>query len=264
MTGLNLPDVLPGNESQVVSGIVSVIHSDGSVDLSLAGGSAVNVPVLASYTPQTGDPVLAIRVSDANLVVLGGIKTSNTTTAPFNTRTALKWNVYPAPVSGPTIPNPLTINAVSSGSYRSSDKWGGRSYPVQGAYVATYGYYKGAFFYGSGAFDDLKGKTVTKITFTAGRKNEGGVISNVPVHVALHSHTSRPSGAPNYVTGAKNIGKLDRNQTDTFDLPDDWGQKLVDGKARGVGFLRLSTSDYSIYKGQPDGASQGRLVISWR
>lgn len=265
MTGLNLADVLAGGDSQpVLTATVIKLWPDGSVDLALLGGTASNVPVLASYTPQNGDPVLVLRVSDANLVVLGGIRTANTTTAPFNTRTSLKWNVYAAPVSGPVVPNPLTIDAVSSGSYRSADKWGGRNYPVQGAYVSTYGYYQGAFFYGSGAFSDLRGKTVTKITWTVGRKNDGGVISNVPVYAALHSHTSRPSGAPNYTTGAKNIGVLDRNQTDTFTLPDDWGQKLVDGKARGIGMLRLSTSNYSIYKGTSDGASQGRIQIYWK
>lgn len=261
---LNLADVLSASPDSIISATVTAINADGTVTLAVLGGSAYSVPVLASYTPQTGDPVLAMRVTSANLVVLGGIRTANATTAPFNSRTAMKWNVYPTIVSGPTAPNPFTVNAVSSGSYRSSDKWGGRNYPAQGAYLSQYGYYQGAFFYGSGAFADIRGKTVTKITWTVGRKNEAGVISNVPVYAALHSHVVRPGGAPNFTTGGRKIGVLDRNETDTFTLPDSWGQALVDGTAKGIGFLKLSTSNYSVYKGVPDGASQGRIVITWR
>ena len=255
---LTLADLFSSDDNSVIVGQIENINEDGTVDLTIAGGTVADVPVLGTYTPQSGEVVVALRQNAAALLVLGAVRRSNATTVNFETRFKTVWNVT---ASSTASSGTLTVDPVSASAYRSSDGWGGRAAAVQGAYVTRWGYYHGAYFYGAGAFNSVRGRRATSATIKLKRANTGGTISNVPVYIALHAHDTRPGGAPVYTTGAKRIGVLDRDESATFTLPTSWAQLLLDGRAKGVGVLRDTTADYSIYAAPS--SSNGRVVINW-
>lgn len=240
--------------------VVKSVNSDGTVDISMAGGAALSAQVLSSYSPSPGEPVVVARVGESLLVVLGSLRAANPSSVTFSSVTALKWNVLPALSS---TANPLDIAAVSAGAWRSSDGWGGRTAPSQGAALSQDGYFYGAFFYGSGAFNDLLDKNITGLSLTLTRTSSGGSTGTVPVYAALHSSITRPSGAPGFVTSPILIGRLAPGGSGTFVLPSDWGNRLAQGTARGVGLLRLTTDDYANFASPASDPTSGKLTFSW-
>jgi len=239
------------------------VYADGTVDLNLGGGRIFGpVNVLDTYTPTTGALVSIMTYPNGQKIVLGSLRTANATTQRETVALAFPFNVLPGTSS---VANPYVVPAAASGSWRSADGWAYLGGTVaQGAYSTAYGYYKGCWFYGDGAFDALAGRTVTRVALTVERESAGGVAGAQMHTAALHAHGTQPGGEPTFVSEGRDIGSLAWGAAAEFDLATVWGQALVDGAAHGVGLLRMASGNGNYSLCQPAGvSSSGQLRIWW-
>lgn len=264
MTDLTLRDALtaPDSDLLVSAAVVTAIYADGTADIDLGGGRRVKAcPVLASYTPATGDNVQALRRDSSSWLVLGATRLSNATTVSVGNSLSFPYNVNPAPVS---VANPFVVSATRTASWRNNEGWY-LTEPRQGSYSTTYGYHRGLYFYGANAFAPLAGTTVTRVRIHLARQSSGGSGGGVPNYLAPHVHATQPSGEPIFTTSsATNVGSLAWGASGDFDLPVAYGQALVNGTAKGIGHLYLGTTYYSILQSLAADASVGRLTIYWK
>lgn len=91
-----------------------------------------------------------------------------------------------------------TITSTSGDTYRKTvyNNWKGDGTVRQGTW--GYGNCVGCWFFGS-KISNYKGKNVSKIVITITRSS-GGYSSAVGLKLRLHNHSSRPSGAPSFVS----------------------------------------------------------------
>lgn len=248
------------------TGVVNAVNGDGTVDLSFLGGVAANVPVLSStYTPASGDIVQVMRRGPGSLLVLGVMRSANVTATKVSSSAQLVWNIAAPSTADPggASSGVYTYRPTQTSSYRSETGWNGTSdFVAQGAWETRWGYYQGCFFYGNGAFSNLKGRKVTRIRIALRRLSGSGVYAAEPISIYLTKNTVRPRGAPLYLSKVS-TPKLATGATDTFDLPVSAGQALADGRAYGLGIRDNSRSNYLRLAGRADWADAGLLTISW-
>lgn len=244
----------------IIGATITEISSDGTATVDLGGGRLVpGCRVLAAYAPAPGDSVEVVRRDDSTFLILGAVRTSNVTTVDVAGSITLAWNVQPAYVE-PADTGTKVVNCADTHSCRSGD-WE-RDEIYQGAYLPSYGYWRGCYFYGN-AFGSLVGKRCTRIRITISRKAEGGIAGEEDVYLAPHVHASRPGSSPIFKAAAVKVGTLSWGETGTFDLPVSWGQGLINGTMRGFGHIRDSTSTYAIFNSLAGDPASGRLTIDW-
>lgn len=244
----------------IIGATVTDIAADGTVTVDLGGGRLVpGCRVLASYSPATGDNVEVVHRDDSTFLVLGAVRNSNVTTVDVASSITLAWNVLPAYVEAAQTGS-KTVSAIDTHSGRSG-KWE-RDEIYQGAYVPSYGYWRGCYFYGN-AFGSLVGKRCTRIRIFVSRRSEGGVAGPEDIYIAPHAHATRPSGSPVWKAGATRVGSLSWGAEGWFDLPVSWGQGLINGTMRGFGHIKDSTSTYAIFNSVQSVAASGRLIVDW-
>ena len=102
----------------------------------------------------------------------------------------------PAPT--PITTKVTTIKSNSGDTYRRTvyNNWKKDNTVRQGDY--GYGDCDGCWFFGT-QFNQFKDKNISKIELIITR-NSGGVHAAVPIVVKTHNYTSRPSGAPSFIT----------------------------------------------------------------
>lgn len=255
------------------SAIVNAVNADGSVDLNYLGGIAQSVPCLSTYSPSSGDIVKVIRTGPASLLVIGTVRVSATTSGTVSSDYVMAANVAPVPSSsggGGTVSGTsgtTTVRPTTTGSWRKGDGWGSRDFLGQGYYPSSswLGSYQGAAFYGSGAFNFLKGRTVTRVRIYLKRNTGSGVFGGQTVYIWTHKNATRPSGGP-YWLGTKALATPSMAVGDTlvYDLPVSVGAQLASGYARGFGLHHDSTSQYLQMTGLSGYSDSFRLDISWR
>lgn len=251
------------------SAIIQAVNVDGTVDLSYLGGTALNVPVVSTYTPTSGDVVQVLRRGPASLIVLGAMRTANPGGGTVASDLVMLWNVDAVPgaiTGGGTIGSSgvLTVMPYTAGSYRRVDGWGTPTIR-QGAYFSSVqlGYYQGAWFYGNNAFTQLKGRTVTRVRIYLSRRTGSGVFGAEPIYLYSHKNATKPSGAPYYLSRLASP-RLAVGASVVYDLPISFGEQLRSGYAKGVGIKNNSTADYLALESTSEYANSGRLDISWR
>ena len=108
-----------------------------------------------------------------------------------------------------------------------------------------YGDCNGAWFFGT-QFEEVKGKTITKVTITVTRGSGVGYSSAVSHVFQAHSHSSRPSGMPNYTSCNKTLS-LAWGETGTVTITDtDILNGISAGTIKGFGIKSAYTnSNYS-------------------
>jgi hypothetical protein len=267
-----LLDILAGitaDDDAPRSGVITGVNTDGTVSLAYLGGTVNNVLVLSTYTPTTGDVVQVMRRGPASLLVIGSYRTTNTAGGSVASDFVIAYNVdaVPSTISGGGTAGStgtLTVMPVNAGSYRRIDGWA-HSDVRQGSYFTSVqlGYYHGGWFYGSTAFNSLKGRTITRIRIYLSREGGAGNFAAEPIHLYTHKNPTRPSGDI-YFMGAISSPKLAVNATGIFDLPLSIGRQLQSGYAKGIGLLHNSTADYLVLSSIASYANSGRLDISWR
>ena len=265
-----LRDALGGPDGYglIVTAEITNVYSDGTVTLDLGDDRTVDsCPVLAPYVPAVGGVVQAMRRDASSFLVLGAIVTSATTTVDVSRSWGIGYKVLAQPTgsAGGDTTGSLTKNAIATSSWRNNEGWSKYpSDPLQGAYSSTWGYYRGLYFYGAGAFDSLRGRHCTRARIYVVRDNHGGIAGPERQWLAPHAHATRPSGAPVFTAGAANAGSVAWSSGAYLDLPISMGQALMDGRAKGIGHLYLGTADYSIGVGVGRNSLSGRIILDWK
>ena len=255
----------PDSDELAPSGTITGVSADGTVAVDFGGGRVISsCEVLASYTPASGDSVRVMRAGPASWLVLGTVRTSNPTTVDVTASLSFPFNVTPAAPSGAA--SPLVVPAATIRSYRDNEGWSGAAESnnaAQGAYSTRYGYYRGCYFYGAGAFTGLAGRTCTSLTIRLARTGSAGIAGGENIWLAPHTHDGIPAGAPYFPVSPVNVGQLAWNGTGTFTLPVAWGQALIDGVYKGIGHRFLGTSDYAVFKGLAADSLSGQISLGW-
>lgn len=255
----------PASSPKVPSARIHRVLADGHVDLDFGGGRIIDaVSVLAPYVPATGRIVSVLTYPDGQMLVLGETRTANATTQRETVALAFPFNVLPGAAA-----NPLVVPTTATGGWRSTDGWGSAGSrpipldaPAQGRLDTARDFYRGAWFYGVGAFAAAAGRKSGAPTFHWSSGSSGYPVT---VYLALHAHETRPDGGLTWVTGAMAFGPFALSSSGDVTLPAEWGQMLLDGRAKGVGMLYLSTGTgaYAVQKGRSADVNSGRLSIPW-
>lgn len=269
-SALSLSRVLtpPDTTAPVVAATIASVSSDGTVIVDFGGGRKSGAcRVLSAYTPTFGDVVEVMRRDAGSWLVLGSVRSSNTTTQNGALIVRTPYNVLPS-VGG--VSNPLTVSVSATGSWRQADGWGSSYMPTtdavaQGAYSPISTYYYGCYFYGSGAFASLAGRRCTSLTIRVHRLGSGGTSAATQQVIGPHVHPTQPGGAPSFPWGAQNVGSLAWNATSTLTLPSSWGDLLISGQAAGLGHLLLAwgNGNQSYAAGKAADSLTGQLSIGW-
>lgn len=248
---------------------ITQVNDNGTVTIDLGGGQLVpNTVVILSYVPVIGAVVEVFNRDDTHWVVLGPRRVSNPPSQSYVAEWMVAYDVWPVP-SGAA--NPLVVSAGATGSWRDVDGWGSSTLPTtdtvaQGAYTSRYGYYRGCYFYGAGAFSNyLQGKRCTRLRIRINRLGSGGLTGATQQVVGPHPHPSQPGGPPVFPWGAQNVGGLAWSANGTFDLPTFWGDLLITGQASGLGHLLLATGNgnYSFAAGKSVDGDTGLVTLDW-
>jgi hypothetical protein len=166
----------------------------------------------------------------------------------------------PVPPSKPSITTGKKVVAAYRTISRQGSRWRSDNDDVyQGEY--SNGNHIGCAFYGNG-FSSLSGSTVTRATVKMRRKNAGGITAAQDTTLRLVTEKTKPSGAP--TLGSSTDGpNLRWGESTTFDLPDSWGQALVDGSAGGLAIYESDGSPYVILDGKGDYSASFTVTINW-
>jgi len=251
------------------SGVISQVNTDGTVNLSYLGGQFNNVPVISTYTPTTGDVVQVMRRGPASLIVIGSFRTTNPAGGTVASDFVISYNVDAVPstitgggTAGST--GTLTVRPTVAGSYRRTDGWS-RSDVRQGVYYTStqLGYYHGGWFYGSTAFSQLKGRTITSVKLYL-RREQAGNYASEPIYLYGHKNATRPTGDIYFVGQKIGALKMPWPATSTFNLPLSVGTNLASGYLKGLGLLYNGTGDYVVLSSLAQYSDSGRLDIGWR
>ena len=139
--------------------------------------------------------------------------------------------------------NTTTYNATSGDSWKVKySSWRKDNTVRQGDWSGT-GMHKGCWFFGS-QFSSLKGKTIKSVKLTIQRQSSGGNSGAVAFTLKMHNHSSRPSGAPSYLSGwSKNVS-LSLGQSSTVTITDSAVLTAIkNGTMKGFGIEVSSTSN---------------------
>ena len=136
----------------------------------------------------------------------------------------------------------IVLNANYGDSYKVKySSWRNENTVTQGDWSGT-GMHKGCWFFGN-QFSDLKGKTIKSIKLTLQRQR-GGNSGSVTFTLKMHNYTSKPSGAPSYLSEwSKNIS-LTVGQSTTITITDSAVLTAIkNGTMKGFGIEVSSTSN---------------------
>ena len=74
-----------------------------------------------------------------------------------------------------------------------------------------------------------------------------------------------PGSTPPTLTADAEITRsLSWGDNDTYDLPVAWGQKLLDGTARGLALIYSGSTDYAALSGPGEASLAGQILIRYR
>ena len=151
--------------------------------------------------------------------------------------------------SAPVLPTTktLTVKSINGDTYRSSvyNSWKKDNTVRQGEWQ-NYGDCNGCWFFGSDAFEDVLGKTITKVTIKITRQSGNGSSSAVGLVVRTHNHGTRPSGAPTLSSSSYGTLSLAWGESGTLTITN---STVLQGISKGTikGFGIKTTYDSSHY-----------------
>lgn len=144
----------------------------------------------------------------------------------------------------------ITIISNFADTYRSTvyNSWKKDNTARQGDY--GYGDCTGLWFFGSQFTDELKGKTIKKLTVKVNRKS-GGTSSAVTHTLRMHNYSTRPTGAPSFVSGWTKTFDAAVGDTVKISITDSaLLDAISDGSVKGLGIRSTyDSSHYSVLSG---------------
>jgi hypothetical protein len=175
------------------------------------------------------------------------------------------WVARSSPVTPPAdTSGSMTVRAAGSRTWDPSNGWrSDDTKPRQGSFGS--GTNKGLWFYPSGAFGGLSGRSGVTATLTVTRDSRGGTPwSPKQLVVWSHGYVTQPGGEPvisnSSTPGGANPGI---NDTVTFALPGPIVAAFVAGTAVGVAIGSEQESDYLICLGPDQDPNSGTLRFRW-
>ena len=143
----------------------------------------------------------------------------------------------------------VTYKATSADTYRSTvyNSWKKDGTARQGDY--GYGDCNGCWFFRN-QFNTLKGKTIESVSITIKRQTGGYGDSRTAV-IKMHTHGSRPSGAPKYISGWSRSVSIGVGETKTINITDSAVlNALRAGTIKGFGVQsKFNKSSYMVFSG---------------
>ncbi len=206
-------------------------------------------PYLLSWTATSGHRVVILETRSGP-VVLGRLSTDPTLASGGD---AGGVRPPPAPAGAGT----TTFPAIDARSFRNGG-WRSDSGVVAQGDWGGWGVNTGAWFYGNGPTDSLRGTTIT-LTEVRLRRRSGGVWGPQAAHVGRHTSRTRPAGNVASVAGPVD-SNIDIGQTAWVSLPAAWGQAIVDTG----GGLMISGAPYVVLDGLDADAESGLLRLTWQ
>lgn len=236
--------------SQLLLATATAAKSGSTVTATINGIDTL-VQVARDLTVASGDVLLVSKIGSQWFATSRFYAAAPATVTPA-----------PPPPPKPTVvTGKLVCSAIYTGSYRDGKWRTDTDDVVQGSYGGS-GNSTGAAFYGSKP-RSLNGATVTDC-WIAVRRGSGGAYSAQQSTLRLLAESSKPSGYP--TLGSSNAGPtIPTNTTlSRFDIPNSWGQAIVDGTSGGIGIFDSSGSPYIRFTGRGDYSSSFTLTISWK
>lgn len=241
--------------------IGTVVSVAGSMVTVALGSTFGNVPMPSTVTVTAGQRVGVSWMQDNTGAWVGFIAGT------------IQANPAPAPPPPPPPPG-STSGSTPSGAKRTfsvraveAKTWrGGWRGDTTDAYQGIAGAWgsrttnRGYLFYGAGAFDDMRGLTVTAASIRLTAKRGVGISGPSPIRIRLHTSTTRPNSQP-VLLADEVVVSLRDGETRTVPLPVSMAQKLASGTAGGIAFVSDSTADYGAIVGPTGNASSGLITI---
>jgi hypothetical protein len=222
-------------QTTVVQGIAQGTVSSGLVSVKI-GGTAVVCRAQRGLTTAAGDRVFGVR-DMGQIIIIGNLFTT-APDAPDETQT-------PPPPPESTVRYGTTVIApVETRSYRPNWGWRTDNDDVYQGEYGNNGNHKGCIFYGKKPAS-LAGAEILKASFRV-KRVQAGDFANRTSSLRRLAHKTRPGGDPTLISGEITGPTLAVGEVDTFNLPDSWGQDLVD-RTSGCGGFALFDSDGSPY-----------------
>ncbi len=144
----------------------------------------------------------------------------------------------------------ITIVSNSADTYRSTvyNNYKQDNTARQGNY--GYGNCNGIWLFGSKFAQQLKGKTITKLTVTVNRI-QGGIYGNVTATLKMHAHETKPSAMPTYTSGWSTSITTPINTSKTIEITDATVLNAISaGICKGFGVQgAYDSSHYAVFDG---------------
>lgn len=219
-------------------------------------GTVVTCRAIRGITVAAGDIVAGIRVG-GEILILGRMHAA-APSAPTEAD-------YPPPPEGLSRSGQLTVFPVETRSYKTGPGPDGWRSDTTDLLQSEWGgdLYTGCAFYGS-APRSLAGAVVTLCRVKLKRVEGGSDGARRPEFYRVAEMT-RPSGAPTR-TGSGMLGpNLSVNETNTFTMPTQFGQDLVDGLAGGLSIWVADDSQPHVrLAGRSKWSSSMQLILDWQ
>jgi hypothetical protein len=249
---MDFDGVRVSQESLLVSGIAQGAVASGFVDVSI-NGTVVSCLADRALSTAAGDLVYGRRLNGR--ILIEGCMWPAAPDAPDESATPPP---APEPVTryGKTIIAPVETRTRRIGWRVASDD------TFQGDYTGE-GNNVGCAFYGTKP-RSLAGATVTKATVRVYRLEGRGFTSPQETTLWRVLEKTRPTGDPTLLGGSIDGPEVAQGKSQTFTLPDSWGQDLVDGAAGGFAIYDASGSPYVRLAGRAKWAPAWTLTLEWK
>ena len=83
------------------------------------------------------------------------------------------------------------------------------------------------------------------------------------MHLRLHTSAAPGSTPPTLTADAEVTHSLAWGDNDAYPLPVAWGQKLLDGTARGVALIYSGSTHYAALSGPGESSLAGQILIRY-
>lgn len=152
--------------------------------------------------------------------------------------------------TGTVATSTVSLKSTGGNTYRHNvyTGWKNDNTVRQGDY--GYGDCDGCWFFGTQFANQLAGKTIKKVTLKITR-NSGGISSSVTHILRMHTHTSKPSGAPSFINGWSKSFSLAVGDTAVVTITDATVLNAIkEGQCKGFGVKgAYDSSHYSVLSG---------------
>lgn len=244
-------------QTMVTRGIAQGAVSGQTVMVKFAG-AVIKCRTLRSVTTAAGDIVLCARLG-LELVVVEKMFDAPRGTDPSDPGSSFPPNPWKSVQTGKS-----TFRPIETRSYRDSLGWRkDTDDTLQGDWGGNN--HKGCAFYGNGP-SSLGGAEVLNAWVKVKRQSGSSWSTHEATTLKRFPEKKRPSGDTDvsFIGGTATGPRLSQGESEDFQLPDSWGQELVDGTAGGLAIHTNTNDPKARLEGRGSWSPAWTLIIEWR